>query len=173
MKYKLVCSHRGYEEKQLLFLTLIPKNVDRGYHLPSLRPYYTMHWVCILVTFVSKSLAKREQKASKTQAKRNINAADSRFCPTHSVIEKHLLVLGSHFGIFSRFSCLFLAFWIPTCWYHKHEEKHEKNARKIQNASETTHNVIRPLLFGQKLDIKGTTSLTKIICQQIGVGIFR
>ena len=90
-----------------------------------IRPYYTMRWVCVLVKFVSKTRAKREQNASKrkqnaskTQAKRKQNATD---------------LLGSRFGFFLRwarvldFSPVFLS--------------------RFGYQHETTHSVIRPLLF--------------------------
>ena len=68
----------------------------------------------------------------------------------HSVILKVFLTLGLRFLFFLRFSCIFLsfslAFWIPTCWYHKREDKREKNEWKIKNVSGTTHIVIRPLV---------------------------
>ena len=57
--------------------------------------------------------------------------------------------IGLVFWIFLAFFLNFffafsLAFMIPTCWYHKREERRE---RKIQNTSETTHSVIRPVDF--------------------------
>ena len=78
-----------------------------------------------------------EQKASKTRAKREKNATDSHSCPTHSVIYQHFPRWARVLD-FSRVFLVFLAFWIPKCWYHKHEDKREKNVRKIQNASEPT-----------------------------------
>ena len=57
---------------------------------------------------------------SKTRAKREQNATDSRFCPRHSVIEKHFLALGSRFGFLSRFSCI-----LDTNMYLKRKEKRE------------------------------------------------
>ena len=57
------------------------------------------------------------------------------------------LVFWIFLSFFLRFLAFSLAFMIPTCWYHKREERRERNARKIQNASETTHCVIRPVDF--------------------------
>ena len=54
-----------------------------------------------------KTRAQHEQNKSKTRAKREQNATDSRFCPTHIVINNHFLVLGSSFGFFLHFSRFF------------------------------------------------------------------
>ena len=46
---------------------------------------------------VSKTRAKHKQNTSKTREKREKNGLG--FCPTHSVIYKHFLALGSCFGV--------------------------------------------------------------------------
>ena len=83
---------------------------------------------CVLVRFVSKNTnknaRKRQQAPIFTQRMCNIE----KLCCV-------LLALGNFFVFFLHFLAFLLAFLTPT------------NARKIQNASETKHNVIRHLVF--------------------------
>ena len=58
------------------------------------------------------------------------------------VCEQKVFSCFSHVG---QFSWVFLAFWIPTCWYQiRKETRKDKRKEKLKNASETTHSVIRP-----------------------------
>ena len=67
-----------------------------------LRPYYTMHWVCVLVRFMSKTRAKRGQDEGKTRAKRDQNA-------TKTQLTRVLPNAQCNIETFSRVG---LAFWI-------------------------------------------------------------
>ena len=74
--------------------------------------------------------------------KREKNATGLRFYPIYSVIKKYILT----FFIFLTFSLRFF-FCVSTRVLDTNMlvSKTRKNARKIKNASETTHSVIRPL----------------------------
>ena len=67
---------------------------------------FGLHFGKVCEQNASKMRAKCEQNASKMRAKCEQNASKMRAKCEQNV------------------SCIFLAFWIPTCWYHKREEKH-------------------------------------------------
>ena len=76
-----------------------------------------------------------DQNATKMRPKR-----DLRFLPAHSVIIiKTFSCVGLAFCIFSD---VFLAFSLTFCWYHKHEQKRERNVRKTgENKKRDWNNV--------------------------------
>ena len=87
-----------------------------------LRPYYTMRWVYVLVTGTENAIEKE---------------------PNASLKHSHWLYYTSFCSHFARVGLRFAH--VGSC-FARVESRWVKMRDKVQNASETTHSVIRPLL---------------------------
>ena len=107
---------RVFSASSLHYITSLPKphylGVDvtagrdarYGWHIIPSNPVYKSNPIIrrTLKALLHYALGLRfgnvcDQNATKTRPKRDQNATDSRFYPTHSVIKKHCLALGSRF----------------------------------------------------------------------------